>query len=393
VTKGVRETTLVLAAVALGGSFASAQNTSTGAKAGISRSAISASEEFAWRSGQPTAALVLRRSLRSAFSVQGEVGGFRRLGVSTQIGSTLTLTADYIELPILLQWHPRAWGPLRPFLDFGPSTNYRVRCSLVFQGGGVSSDNDCDAGFGARSNKLDIGAAGGVGFDWQIGGAVLQVESRASGGARTNVLPIDVNSRAVSWNTTAGVLTPLTRGARIPSTRLPQAPAPRRMGNLNDENIAAILLAYATSGISYARLVPRRSARLDVRAFAQQMALDHVDIVRAVNAVVAALDIEVRDNGTSLHMRDESSGEREPLYFVSGAPFDTGYVATSVRFQRGFLAALDSILAQPPHSQQMRALVLHIRPEVENRLSVARHLLADLQAKPLVAYAPPPPRR
>lgn len=375
------------AALLCGGSLASAQGWQSGAKAGISSGRYTGSQEFVWQTAVPTTSIFVRRSLTSRLTAQSELGLVRRVGISTQPGSTLRLTADYVELPILLQLHsPNLWT-LQPFVSLGPSLSYRIRCSLVFQGGGFSSAGDCDASTGAQTHRFDVGASGGLGANWHIGSTMLQIESRVTAGSRTNVLPIDVTSRAVQWTATAGVAGPLTMRPSKPKPREPGAPVIASRDRLRDENIAAMVLAYATSDISYARLVPRRGVRPDVKQFAQRMLQEHANVFRSVRDVVAKLDIGIEDNAQSLHMRDESNEQRETMYFVEGRRFDSTYVESEVRFHREFLSLVDDVLIDRARSPEMRALVAKLRPTVADRLASAEQLRRQVLPAPLVAVA------
>jgi len=353
-------------------------------------SRLSGSGEFTWHTGQPTGALLLRRTLTSRLNAQAELGGFRRSGLSVQPGSTLTLTADYVDAPLLLQYRIPAWHKLFPYLAAGPNLNYRLRCSLRFEGGGLVSDDECDA-FAGASHRLDVGGLAGIGVDVQIGGATMQIESRVGAGARANVVPIDVDSRAMGWSVTAGVIAPLVR----PSAREPRQPPTivrARVGAAADDEIAAIMLAYATTDISYARLVARRSAKPEVRQYANAMLSEHSRVVRAVDDLVARLDLTVRDNATSVRMRDESSDARETMYFVDGARFDSSYVEAEIQVQREFLATIDDLLAQPKRSADIRALLVTCRPAVEARLAAAGRLRRAVLGSPPVANASRQPR-
>ena len=377
-----------LAAVTGGSSVAAAQVWEAGAKGGVLNSRLSGGGEFTWRTGAPTGALLLRRSLTSRLNAQAELGAFRRSGLSLQPGSTLTLTADYVDATLLLQYRVPAWWKVLPYLAAGPNVNFRLRCSLRFEGGGIVSDGPCDAP-GATSHRIDVGGVAGVGVDVQIGGAIVQVESRVGAGARANVVPIDVESRAVGWSVTAGVVAPLARAAPREPPRTPTITR-ARLGTARDDEIAAIVLAFATTDLSYARLVPRRSGRPDVRQHAQAMLAEHDRIVRAVYELVARLDLTVRDNAISVRMRDESSDARETMYFVNGARFDSSYVEAEVQVQREFLSALDDLLAQPKHSADVRAFLVAVRPAVEARLDAAGRLRHVVLGPPPVATGPGP---
>lgn len=194
-----------------------------GLKSGISHAGLTDSREFAW-TNTPTSSAFAKRRLPWPLSVAPELSFMRRTGVSSVPGSRLTLTADYIELPLMLQLRLLSAKGVEPFLSVGPNLALRLRCRLRFVGGGVETDNDCDTARNARSNPLDIGVAAGGGVNWSLGVITLSVESRLTAGLRPNVLPIDVpNARSFGWSALAGVSVPLYRVRTIPAPpmRLP----------------------------------------------------------------------------------------------------------------------------------------------------------------------------
>jgi len=375
---------MALAALLCGGSIASAQGWEIGAKAGVSHSRLTAGQEFVWDPSVPMSAAFLKRAIGDHLSIQPEATLLRRVGVSTFPGSSLTLTADYLEFPLMLQLHVSPAAAVQPYLSAGPSLVVRLRCTLLFRGGGVLSSNDCDEAKGAQSNRIDVGVGGGAGLNVRIGATTLGIESRWSAGLRTNVLPIDVeNARTLGWSVLAGASTPLSR-RRTSSPRRP-LPRARALGPIRDANIAAMLMAYANTDISYSRLVPRRSTRADVKDFARQMLVDHTKVNRLVNDLLFQLDFGAEDNITSLHMRDESADTRNPMYDMSTAVFDSAYVESEANFQREFLALVDNVLIPRARSAELRALLTNMRPTVAAHLANAERLRADVLMKRQIA--------
>ena len=213
---------IVMAALLCAGSIASAQGWEGGVKSGVSHAGLTARGEFSW-SYAPTTSVFAKRVIRPWFSIQPELTYLRRTGVSNVAGSTLTMTADNVDLPVLFNLHLPIGLGIAPYISAGPSFDIRLRCRLQFLGGGLVSDGNCDGGSGgARSRRLDVGVAGGAGAGWTIGQMTFVVETRASTGLRTYVLPVDVGgARSMSWSLLAGVSVPLNRRRLIPPVRFP----------------------------------------------------------------------------------------------------------------------------------------------------------------------------
>ncbi|MGH7636567.1 MAG: outer membrane beta-barrel protein [Gemmatimonadaceae bacterium] len=212
--------TCLVTALLCAASAASAQTWEAGLKTGISQSETP-SDEFTWR-GTSSSSLFFSHRLGGPFSISPEIAYFRRSGVSVVGASTLRLVADYIEVPVLLQAALRTASPVSPFVAAGPTFAYRFRCRLQFSGGGVETDEDCNAR-GEPSSSLDVGVAAGAGLAVSLGLTTISIESRMKAGLLRNVLPTDVSdARAVGWSVMLGASIPTSRrGTRPPPVWMP----------------------------------------------------------------------------------------------------------------------------------------------------------------------------
>lgn len=200
--------------------MARAQTWDIGIKTGVSRSETPTSSEFNWN-GTPSSSFFVSRQLGRFFAVQPEVAYFRRNGVSYVGASALRLVADYLEVPVLLQARVRTPSGFTPFVVAGPSFAFRVRCRMQFSGGGLNTDEDCNAQ-GEPSSRFDVAVAGGGGLAWTFAGTTISLESRVSAGLLRNVLPTDVSgSRTLRWSVLAGASLPLSRRRIIPPAFMP----------------------------------------------------------------------------------------------------------------------------------------------------------------------------
>jgi hypothetical protein len=206
-------------------SAAGAQTWDVGVKTGVNRSETPGSSEFSW-SGTPSSSFFLSRYFARYFAVQPEFAYFRRSGVSYVGASSLRLVADYVEIPVLLQARYRTPLGFTPFVVGGPSFSLRVRCRLQFSGGGLNTDEDCNAR-GTSSSLLDVGVAGGGGLAWSFGGTTISLEGRVTAGLLRNVLPTDVSDeRALHWSVLAGASVPLSGRRVLPPGMTPRIPRP-----------------------------------------------------------------------------------------------------------------------------------------------------------------------
>lgn len=182
----------------------------------------------------------------------------------------------------------------------------------------------------------------------------------------------------VTTRTAPPVAQPETRRTAQPVAR----PTPTvRAGAIRDANIAAMVLASNNTDISYARLVPARAQRDDVKKFAERMLTDHIGVNALVTELLRKLDLGAEDNVISLDMRDESSEKRDILRELSGFAFDSTYMENEVSYHRKFLASIDNDMLPNARNGELRNLLLAIRPAVAAHMAHAEQTRANVLAK------------
>lgn len=174
---------------------------------------------------------------------------------------------------------------------------------------------------------------------------------------------------------------PATTATTTPSREAPRQQATRSAGRVSDANVGAMVLALNNTDISYARLVPARSTRTDVKQFAERMLTDHTGVNQLVTNLLAKLDVTPEDNTASLDMRDESAEKRDLMRELSGFAFDSTYAENEVSYHQKFLAQIDNVLLPSARNAELRSLLTAVRPAVASHLAHAEQLRADVLAK------------
>jgi putative membrane protein len=175
---------------------------------------------------------------------------------------------------------------------------------------------------------------------------------------------------------------PGTPVAETPAPSVEPTAAPRRSsGSISDANIAAMVMASNNTDISYARLVPSRSARDDVKRFAQRMLIDHVGVNAMITELLLALDLAAEDNVESLDLRDESAEKRDIMRELSGFAFDSTYITNEISYHRKFLSSIDEVMLPRARNERLRNLLTSVRPAVAAHLAHAEQVWADVMAK------------
>lgn len=166
--------------------------------------------------------------------------------------------------------------------------------------------------------------------------------------------------------------------ARAPAR---QVSAREARAGLTDPNIAAMVLAANNTDISYARLVPARAERADVKEFGQRMLTDHTGVNGLVNDLLTKLNLAPMDNAASLDFRDESADRRDAMRDLSGYVFDSTYIENEVTYHTKFLASIDSVLIPAAKHPDLRNLLTAVRPAVAAHLAHAEQVRANVVAK------------
>lgn len=163
--------------------------------------------------------------------------------------------------------------------------------------------------------------------------------------------------------------------------RAEKAPSTRGAGSLADANIAAMVLASNNTDISYARLVPPRAQRDDVKQFAARMLTDHTGVNGLVTELLTKLDLTPEDNTASLDMRDESANKRDLMRELSGYAFDSTYIENEVSYHRRFLASIDNVMLPKARHADLKGLLTAVRPAVAAHLAHAEQVRANVLSK------------
>jgi putative membrane protein len=147
-----------------------------------------------------------------------------------------------------------------------------------------------------------------------------------------------------------------------------------------DGNVIAMFLAANNTDISYAQvaMAPGRTTTAPVLGFAHRMLDDHTGLAQAARDLIAKTNIDAEDNITSLDFRDESAAERDTLRELSGAKFDSAYMANEVRYHTRLLTVLDSVLIPAAHNGDLKSLLAGVRPAVAAHLEHAERVQSGL---------------
>ena len=171
-----------------------------------------------------------------------------------------------------------------------------------------------------------------------------------------------------------------TKAAPTKAAPKPISAKAQRAG-LDDPSIAAMVLAANNTDISYARLVPSRAERADVKDFGQRMLTDHTGVNVSVNELLTKLGVTPEENKASLDFRDESATRRDEMRDLMGYAFDSTYIENEVAYHIKFLATIDSVLIPASRNKELKGLLTSVRPAVAAHLAHAEQVRANVRSK------------
>jgi putative membrane protein len=144
--------------------------------------------------------------------------------------------------------------------------------------------------------------------------------------------------------------------------------------SVNDAQIASIVVTANQVDIDAGKLAKSRSTNKDVKAFAELMVTDHTGVNKSAKDLVAKLKITPQDNPTSQSLKAGGDKNVAHLKTLKSAAFDKAYVDHEVAYHQQVLDALDKTLIPDATNDELKALLIKVRPAFVAHLEHAKHL-------------------
>jgi putative membrane protein len=108
------------------------------------------------------------------------------------------------------------------------------------------------------------------------------------------------------------------------------------------------------------------------------MVTDHTAVNKSAVELAKRLGLTPKDNPTSRSLKDGGDQNLKALTSLSGAAFDSAYVAQEVAYHRQVLDAIDSTLVPGATNAELKALLVKVRPAFVAHLDHAVSLQKSL---------------
>lgn len=146
----------------------------------------------------------------------------------------------------------------------------------------------------------------------------------------------------------------------------------------NDAQIAAIVVTANQVDIDAGKLAKGKTRTKSVRQFAQQMVTDHTSVNKSAGALVSKLKVKPEPNATSDSLKKDGDDNLAKLKKMKGAAFDKAYIDHEVEYHQTVLDAVDKTLIPSAKNEELKALMVKVRPTFVAHLDHAKQLQSQL---------------
>ena len=143
---------------------------------------------------------------------------------------------------------------------------------------------------------------------------------------------------------------------------------------VNDAQIASIVVTANQVDIDAGRLAVATATSEEVKTFARLMVTDHTGVNKAATDLAAKLKVTPEDNPTSMSLKKGGMENVANLKMLKGAAFDKAYIDHEVAYHEQVLEAMDKTLIPGAKNDELKALLVSVRPAFAAHLAHAKHL-------------------
>lgn len=149
-----------------------------------------------------------------------------------------------------------------------------------------------------------------------------------------------------------------------------------QLEEVNDAQIASIVVTANQVDIDAGQLAASRATNDEVKKFARLMVTDHTGVNKAATDLAAKLKVTPQDNPTSQSLKADGEKNLAHLQTLKGAAFDKAYIDREVAYHQQVFDALDKILIPGATNDELKALLVKVRPAFVAHFEHAKRLQA-----------------
>ena len=147
---------------------------------------------------------------------------------------------------------------------------------------------------------------------------------------------------------------------------------------VTDPQIAAIVVTANQVDIDAGKIAAARGTNPEVKKFGELMPADHSGVNKSATELVTKLKVTPEDNPTSQALKAGGAKNVSALKGLKGAAFDKAYIEHEVAYHQQVLDAVDKTLLPGAKNEELKALLVKVRPAFVAHLEHAKHLQSTL---------------
>jgi putative membrane protein len=155
-------------------------------------------------------------------------------------------------------------------------------------------------------------------------------------------------------------------------------PAQARAQAITDAQIAAIVVTANQVDIDAGKLAAASATSETIKSFGQTMVTDHTGVNKQAGDLAARLKLTPEENATSKSLKAGGVKNVAHLKTLKGAAFDKAYIDHEVVYHQQVLDALDKTLIPNAKNEELKALLVKVRPAFVAHLEHAKLVQAKL---------------
>ena len=155
-------------------------------------------------------------------------------------------------------------------------------------------------------------------------------------------------------------------------------PAAAGAQEINDAQIAKIVVTANQVDIDAGKLAASKASNAEVKKFANTMVTDHTGVNKQAVDLATKLGVKPEDNATAKSLYDGGKDNVTKLKGLKGKEFDKAYIDHEVAYHTAVLEAVDKTLIPGAKNEELKALLVKVRPAFVAQLEHAKMIQASL---------------
>ena len=146
----------------------------------------------------------------------------------------------------------------------------------------------------------------------------------------------------------------------------------------SDAQIAHVAVTANSIDSGFAEMALTKAQSQSVKDFAQTMITDHGAVNKQAVDLATRLNVTPMENDISGQLQSGADQARPAIENLTGAAFDSAYIAREVQYHQAVLDALDQTLIPGAQNAELKSLLESARPAFVDHLERARQIQGTL---------------